>query len=51
MLEVDRNLWEVPRNARPQSDTKLEEIKLQVDKMLKLGVIQPSQAPYYYTLT
>jgi len=49
-LEVDRNLWEVPRNAgppRPQSDTKLEEIKLQVDKMLKLGVIQPSQAPYY----
>ena len=39
MLEVDRNLWEVPRNAgppRPQSDTKLEEIKLQVNKMLKL---------------
>ena len=49
-LDVDHSLWEVPRNAgppRPQSDAKREEIKLQIDKMLKLGVIQPSQAPYY----
>ena len=49
-LEVDRNLREVAPNAgppRPQSEIKLEEIKLEVDKMLKLGVIQPSQALYY----
>ena len=49
-LDVDLDLWEMPRNAGPprqQSDLKQEEIKRQIDKLLTLGVIRPSQAPYY----
>jgi len=51
-LKIDVNLekWEVPRNSGPprvQSDVKQQEIKQQIDKLLLLGVIQPSQSPYY----
>ena len=49
-LEVDKRQWEVPRNSGPprmQSDVKQEEIKRQIDKLLLLNVIRPSQSPYY----
>ena len=49
-LDVNLDQWEVPRNSGPprvQSDVKQEEIKKQIDKLLLLGVIQPSQSPYY----
>ena len=49
-LEVDNTLWESSKNCGPprvQSDVKQEEIKKQLDKLLLLGVIQTSQAPYY----
>jgi hypothetical protein len=49
-LDVDLKQWEVPRNSGPprvQSDVKQQEIKRQIDKLLLLGVIKPSQSPYY----
>lgn len=49
-MEVDKRQWEVPRNSGPpriQSDVKQDEIKRQIDKLLLLNVIRPSQSPYY----
>ena len=49
-LDVDLKQWEVPRNSGPprvQSEVKQQEIKKQIDKLLLLGVIKPSQSPYY----
>ena len=49
-LDVDLASWETPRNAGPprvQSEIKQLEIKKQIDKLLILGIVQPSQAPYY----
>ena len=46
-LEVDDNLWYKPCNrnpARPVSQPKREEIKRQIESLLKLNVIRPSQA-------
>ena len=49
-LEVKDVEWRVPRNkgaARPQHADKHKFIKETVESMLKLGVIEPSQEPYY----
>ena len=49
-LVVDQNNWELNSNkgpARQQTDPKQKEIRVQVAKMLDLGVIRPSQAEYY----
>jgi len=49
-LEVDRNVQEVPRTANPSpppSNVKFEDIKLQLDTLQKLGVIQALPASYF----
>jgi hypothetical protein len=46
--EVNPGLWFTPANrnpARPVSQPKRDEIKRQVELLLKLNVIRPSQAP------
>jgi hypothetical protein len=49
-LEVDETLWHDPANAlgpRQHSPLKQAEVQKQIHKMLPLGVIAESQAPYY----
>ena len=49
-LEVDEAIWHDPANAlgpRQHSPAKQAEVHRQVQKMLPLGVIGESQAPYY----
>jgi hypothetical protein len=49
-LEIDENKWLQPRNrlpARPQGREREMEIDRQVQEMLYLGIIQPSQAEAY----
>ena len=49
-LKVNENEWRVPRNkgaARQQHADKHEFIRETVDSMLKLGVIETSQHPFY----
>ena len=49
-LEVDESIWHDPANAlgpRQHSPAKQAEVHRQVQKMLPLGVIDESQAPYY----
>ena len=47
-FEVDDSMWksQITRGARPQSNTDNDEIKRQVEAMLKLGIIRPSMSPY-----
>ena len=47
-LKVDDTKWKIPSNRAPTrfaSELKREEIKRQVDKMLKMHLIQTSQNP------
>ena len=49
-LKVNKDEWRVPRNkgpARQQHSDKHEFIRETVDSMLKLGVIETSQHPFY----
>jgi hypothetical protein len=49
-LDVDSKKWEQPRNRLPvraQSIQKQEEIRKQIDIMLKLNIIEKSNASYY----
>ena len=49
-LDVDKKKWHSPKNSGPprtQSAEKDAEIRRQVDKLLKLGVIRPSKATHY----
>jgi hypothetical protein len=49
-VDVDEAKWKNPKNSGPprtQSAVKDEEITRQVQKLLELGVIRPSQAKYY----
>ena len=50
ILKVNEDLWnnrENARPARPQSEVKRKEIKLQVDAMLEMGIIRPSQSAFW----
>ena len=50
VLDVDKEKWCKESNSkppRPQSQLKRDEIKRQVDKMLELGLIRPSQAAFW----
>jgi len=50
ILKVNEDLWnnrENARPARPQSEVKRREIKLQVDAMLEMGIIRPSQSAFW----
>ena len=49
-IETDLQAWQLPKNrgpARIQTRTKEEEIEMQINEMLSIGLIRPSQAAYY----
>ena len=49
-IDIDRSKWVVPSNRTPprvQSPVKNEEIRKQIEELLRLGIIKHSQAGYY----
>jgi hypothetical protein len=50
VIEIDRTKWEAPRNRlspRHHSAEKQLAIRMQINKLLELGVIEESQASTY----
>ena len=49
-IEVNKLLWECPGNrtpVRPQSTLKMTHIQKHIDSMLKSGIIEKTETPYY----
>ena len=49
-IHVDREKWEQDSNrtpTRPQSSKKMTEIKKHIDDMMKSGIIEKAETPYY----
>jgi hypothetical protein len=44
VIEIDRAKWEVPRNRLPHSTEKPTAIRMQIQRLLGLGVIEESTA-------
>ena len=49
-MKVNKQLWQIPANGsgiRRMDKTRQDALKLQIEEMLKLGVIRESRAGYY----
>ena len=49
-MKVDRRAWQIPANGqgiRRMDKTRQDALKVQIDQMLKLGIIRESRAGYY----